>query len=99
MTQFSGSKCEAKDRWVLAVAWLLGDARVVPRLNSLVQGWAESTRGKMAEYAVQALALMGSDVALTSVDAIALRYRNKKKNVGEAASGCSWGIAWMIRWS
>ena len=39
----------------------------------------------MAEYAVQALALLGTDAALMSVDAAAIRYRTKNKNIGAAA--------------
>ncbi|QEH32652.1 hypothetical protein OJF2_11310 [Aquisphaera giovannonii] len=85
LKQFLGTKHEAADRWTLAVAGMLGDDRVVPTLNRLVQEWADSSRGKMAEYAVQALALLGTDAALMTVDALALRYRTKYKNVGAAA--------------
>ena len=67
--QFAGSKADAKDRWALAIAGLLGDDRLVPILNQMIQTWVESSRGKMAEYAVQALALLGTDAALMSVDA------------------------------
>ena len=64
---------------------MLGDDRIVPTLNSLIQHWGDSARGKMAEYGVQALALLGTDAALTTVDAISLRYRIKNKNIGAAA--------------
>jgi len=82
---FAATKADAADRWVLAVTGLLGDDRVVPTLNSLIQQWGDSARGKMAEYGVQALALLGTDTALTTVDALALRYRVKNKNIGAAA--------------
>jgi hypothetical protein len=85
LRQFAASKADAKDRWALAIAGLLGDDRVVPTLNQMIQSWAESSRGKMAEYAVQALALLGTDAALMSVDAAAIRYRTKNKNIGAAA--------------
>ena len=85
LKQFAATKADAADRWALAVSGLLGDDRVVPTLNSLIQHWADSARGKMAEYGVQALALLATDVALTTVDALSLRYRTKKKNVGAAA--------------
>ena len=39
----------------------------------------------MAEYAVQALSLLGTDAALLTIDALAIRYRAKNKNVGRAA--------------
>ena len=85
LKQFAATKADAADRWALAVSGLLGDDRVVPTLNSLIQHWADSARGKMAEYGVQALALLATDAALTTVDALSLRYRTKKKNVGAAA--------------
>ncbi len=85
LKQFAATKADAADRWVLAVSGLLGDDRVVPTLNSLIQHWADSARGKMAEFGVQALALLGTDVALTTVDALSLRYRIKNKNIGAAA--------------
>ena len=69
----------------LRVAALLGDDRIVPILNQQIRQWAESSRGKMAEYAVEALALLGTDAALLTVDALAIRYRAKNKNVGKAA--------------
>ncbi len=83
--QFAATKADAADRWALAVAGLLGDDRIVPGLNALIQQWGDSARGKMAEYGVQALALIGTDAALTLVDALSLRYRVKNKNIGAAA--------------
>ncbi len=82
---FLASKADAGDRWALAVASLLGDDRVVPILNQQIRQWADSSRGKMAEYAVEALSLLGTDAALLTVDALAIRYRSKNKNVGRAA--------------
>jgi hypothetical protein len=51
-----------------------------------IRQWIENNRGKLAEYAVEALALLGSDAALLAVDAMAIRYRSKMKNVGRAAA-------------
>jgi hypothetical protein len=85
LRQFAASKADARDRWALALAASLGDDRAVPTLNQLVQTWAESSRVKMAEYAVQALAQLGTDAALMCVDATATRYRNKRPNIGLAA--------------
>lgn len=82
---FLGSKMEPGDRWALTVAGLLGDDRVVPLLNQQIRQWVDSNRGKMAEYAVQALSLLGTDAALLTIDALAIRYRTKNKNVGKAA--------------
>jgi hypothetical protein len=84
--QFAASGSPAADRWVLAIAGLLGDDRIVSPLNTLIQQWTDAARGKMAEYGVQALALLGTDAALTTVDAVAFRYRAKNKNIGAAAT-------------
>jgi hypothetical protein len=83
---FLGSKQDASDRWALALVGLLGDDRIVPELSAQIREWVDNNRGKLAEYAVQALALLGSDVALLAVDAMAIRYRSKMKNVGRAAA-------------
>jgi hypothetical protein len=83
---FFGSKAEADDRWTMAFAALLGDDRLVPALTRQIKEWADSMRGKLAEYAAQALALLGSDTALLALDAMAIRYRSKNKNIGKAAS-------------
>ncbi len=82
---FLSSKAEAADRWALTIAGLLGDDRVVSILNQQIRQWADTSRGKMAEYAVHALALLGTDAALLTIDALAIRYRTKYKNVGKAA--------------
>ena len=83
---FLGSSQDAGDRWVLAFAAILGDDRLVPLLARHIKDWAANMRGKLAEYAVQALALLGTDCALLAVDAMTIRYRSQNKNIGKAAS-------------
>ena len=86
LRMFLGSKMAAEDRWALALAGILGDDRVVTVLMNQIRDWVERNRGKLAEYAAQALALLGSDVALCAVDALSIRYRSKQKNIGKAAA-------------
>lgn len=83
---YFGSKIEADDRWAMAFAALVGDDRLVPVFTSQIQKWADDMRGKLAEYAVQSLALLGTDAALLAVDAMAIRYRTKNKNIGKMAT-------------
>jgi hypothetical protein len=83
---WQGAGADAEHRWVLAFAALLGDDRLVPLLTRQIRDWAEAARGKLSEYAVQALALLGTDTALLAVDALAIRYRSKFKNIGKAAT-------------
>jgi len=49
------------------------------------QQTGEGARLKMAEYAVGALALIGSNKALRAVEFFSRKYRSKNKNIGEAA--------------
>lgn len=83
---FFGSKMDAEDRWTMAFAAVVGDDRLVPLLVRQIRTWADASRGKLAEYAVGALALLGTDSALLAVDAMAIRYRAKNKNIGKAAA-------------
>lgn len=83
---FVASGASAEHRWAMAFAACVGDDRLVPLVCRQIREWADSQRGKLAEYAVQALALLGSDVALLAVDAMTIRYRSKNRNVGKAAA-------------
>jgi Domain of unknown function (DUF4132)/HEAT repeats len=85
LRQFLASKVDAGDRWALSLAALMGDDRIVAIMNQQIRRWADSSRGKMAEYAVEALSLLGTDAALRTIDALAIRYKAKNKNVGRAA--------------
>lgn len=86
LRMFLGSKMAAEDRWSLALAGILGDDRVVPLLMAQIRAWVDANRGKLAEYAAQALALLGTDTALCAVDSLSIRYRSKQKNIGKAAA-------------
>lgn len=86
LNEYIASGADAKDKWALASAALLGDDRIVPILAAQVKDWVDRGRGKLAEYAVQALALLATDRALLAIDSIAMRYSVKMKNVGAAAS-------------
>lgn len=81
-----GSAQEAKHRWAMTVAGALGDTRILSVLNSWIPKWCDASRGKLAEYAAQAIALQGSDEALMLLDGLATRYRNKQRNIGAAAA-------------
>lgn len=83
---FLGTGQDAADRWVLAFAALTGDDRIVPVISRAITDWADRQRGKLAEYAAQALALLGTEAALMVVDSLSVRYRSKNKNIGQAAA-------------
>ncbi len=71
--------------WMVLGAMLGGDAET-DLLKTKVNQWAEANRGKMAEHAVQALALAGSNKALRAVEFFSRKYRSKNKNIGAAAT-------------
>ncbi|WP_461075042.1 DUF4132 domain-containing protein [Spirosoma flavus] len=77
---------DPKGKGCLTVAAMLGNDEEVDLLKTKVNQWAEAGRGKMAEYAVQALALIGSNKALRAVEFYARKYKNKNKNIGAAAN-------------
>ncbi|WP_165224176.1 DUF4132 domain-containing protein [Aquisphaera insulae] len=83
---YLSTKLAAADRWALAIAAILGDDRVVPFINRLIQECAESSRLLMAQLGLDALAMLGTDAALAIVDSLALRYRTKNKQVAAAAA-------------
>jgi hypothetical protein len=76
---------DAKQKYCLTLAGLLGDDDVVNLLRSQVNTWVDNSRGKMAEYAVGALAMIGSNKALRAVEFFSRKYKSKNGNVGTAA--------------
>jgi hypothetical protein len=84
--QFAASDAAAPGRWALVVASLLGDDRIVPVIATLLPKWVDATRMMMVEFGIACLALLGTDAALASIDALALRYEAKKKRVATAAA-------------
>ncbi|WP_148590945.1 DUF4132 domain-containing protein [Aquisphaera giovannonii] len=93
LDRFLDSGGEPSGRWALAVAGRLGDARVVPALVRSLDGWVKKNRLKMAEYAVQALALVRDEATLSALDDVSRRYRVKPKNVAQAAGEAIRGAA------
>ena len=83
---------DAKYKFCLTLGGLLGDDDSSELLKRKVNDWADNGRQKMAEYAVKALALQGSNKALRAVEFFSRKYKNKYKNIGAAAHE-AFGIA------
>ena len=83
---YLSSSQDAKERWALTLAGLLGDNKVVPLFLKAIREWPTRSRHKLAEYAAQALAMVGTDAALMAVDSLTIKYRTKYKNIGKAAA-------------
>ncbi len=77
---------DAKQKYCLGLGAILGSDDECNSLKSKITQWADAGRGKMAEYAVKALALNGSTKALRAVEFFSRKYKNKNKNIGAAAN-------------
>ncbi len=65
--------------WALIPVGLLGDNRATAALIAAVRGWAQKYNEKLFTWAVAALALQGSDAALSALGGIADRHRDAGK--------------------
>ena len=83
---FSMGGADAKQKYCLTLGSILGDDDEIDLLKRKVNEWVENSRGKMAEYAVKAIALNGSTKALRAVEFFSRKYKNKNKNIGAAAN-------------
>lgn len=72
-------------KYLMTLAALLGDDEIVDKLRTLINGWIDVYRTKMAEYGIGALALQGSNKALRLVELYSRKYKNKVASVGTAA--------------
>lgn len=77
---------DSKQKYCLGLGAILGQDEECNSIKSKVTQWADAGRGKMAEYAVKALALNGSTKALRAVEFFSRKYKNKNKNIGAAAN-------------
>lgn len=85
LAKFKANGEDSKFKMCLLLAGVLGNEDIAKTLQSLIRTWAEESRGKMAEYAVQALAMEGSNKSLRVVETLSRKYKNKNKNIGAAA--------------
>jgi hypothetical protein len=76
---------DAKFKWCMTLGSMLGGDDEMDVIKRKVNEWAEASRGKMAEYAVKALAMNGSTKALRVVEFFSRKYKSKNKNIGAAA--------------
>jgi Domain of unknown function (DUF4132) len=77
---------DAKQKYCLTLAGLLGNDDTATLLRTQVSTWADNARGKMAEYAVGALAMIGSNKALRAVEFFSRKFASKNANIGGAAT-------------
>lgn len=86
LDQWFASDMKATSRWALDVAGITGDDSIIRRLIEPIEHWCMGNNGSRAEWAAQAIALLGSEKALGTLDGLIQRYRTRRKYVGAAAS-------------
>lgn len=85
LKNFFENGADSKLKWCMTLASILGGDDEIDALKRKVNEWVDASRGKMAEYAVKALALNGSTKALRAVEFFSRKYKSKNKNIGAAA--------------
>lgn len=83
---FNLGGADSKQKYCLTIGSVLGGDSEIDLLKRKVIEWAEASRGKMAEYAVKAIALNGSIKALRVIEFYSRKYKSKFKNIGAAAN-------------
>jgi hypothetical protein len=85
LVAFQDSNADPKLKYYLTIAGLLGDDDMMYNLNVLFKKNIADKRMKMAEYVVGALAMVGTNKALRSVEVIYRKFINKKPAISSAA--------------
>jgi hypothetical protein len=85
LDQWFSSGMTAADRWALDVAGMVGSDCIIPRLIEPIPAWCEKNHGSRGEWAARAIALLGTNQALVSLELLIQRFREHRKYIGEAA--------------
>jgi Domain of unknown function (DUF4132) len=86
LDQWFASDMKATTRWALDVAGITGDDSIIRRLTEPMEHWCMGNNGSRAEWAAHAIALLGSEKALGTLDGMIQRFRTRRKYVGAAAA-------------
>lgn len=95
LDQWFASDMRASTRWAVDVAGLTGDDSLIERFVRPIPDWCRLNAGKRAEWAVRAIALIGTPGALRELDALTHRYRNQRRYVAAAATEAIGALAAM----
>jgi len=79
---------EAKKKMVMVPYCIYGSDSQILRLKTQLKDWAEASRGAVAAFVVNAIAMNGGSVALMMIDSMAVKFPNNQvKNAAKAAFG------------
>lgn len=80
------NEADTKQKNLLLPYAISAGSREIVELKKQIDQWTENSRGALAAFAVSAMALNGSNMALLLVDGISKKYKNKQvKAAAEAA--------------
>lgn len=82
---FSESGSNTKFKHYLTTGGQIGGNEILPTLNTIFRKNMEEKRYKMAEYSVEAMAMVGTNKALRSVEVISRKFASKRPSVSERA--------------
>ncbi|WP_322922860.1 DUF4132 domain-containing protein [Paenibacillus campi] len=68
----------AKQKWVLYLAVMFGDRRLIDLLGGQMKEWAENSRGAIAAEAVRVLAYLSDPAALMVIDKLSRTIKNRQ---------------------
>jgi Domain of unknown function (DUF4132) len=83
---FADSDSNTKFKYYISLAAMLGGNESIAPLNTIFRTAITDKRVKLAEMIVAALAMVGTNKALLSVEAIARKFANKKPAISAAAN-------------
>jgi len=86
LSQWFASDMKAPTRWALNVAGITGDDSIIDRLTMPIPKWCAANQGSRAEWCAHAIALLGTDRAMQTLDGLIQKYRSHRKYVSAAAS-------------
>lgn len=83
---FSESGYNTKLKYYLTTGGQMGGNEILPILNTIFRKSMEEKRYKMAEYSVEAMAMVGTNKALRSVEVISRKFASKRPSVSDSAT-------------
>jgi hypothetical protein len=83
---FADSESNTKYKYYISLAAMLGGNESIAQLNTLFRNAITDKRVKLAEMIVSALAMVGTNKALLSVESISRKFANKKPAISAAAN-------------
>jgi hypothetical protein len=83
---FADSDSNTKFKYYISLAAMLGGNESIAQLNTLFRNAITDKRVKLAEMIVAALAMVGTNKALLSVESISRKFANKKPAISAAAN-------------